>query len=105
MPKLKKRLTEVRITSGAIACKVSCPFVVVQSGDRIKFRNQTAGKVHIQVSDDRLFVRPMFTISARHDKTLIVRKTHRGVYPYAVFCHHRARFCTGSSMPIIIVPR
>jgi len=105
MPKSKKHVTEVKITSGKAACKVSSEFVVAKAGDRIMFRNQTGGKVHIHVSDDRLFKRPMFTVPPGHQETQVVRKTPRGIYPYAVFCEHSKRFCTGSSMPIIIVPR
>lgn len=105
MPKAKRKLWEVKISSGKTTCKVSRSFVEVQTGDRIRFRNRTAGKIHVQVSENRLFGNSMFTIQPNHDKTVITHKVGRGVYPYAVFCEHKARFCIGSSMPIIIVPR
>ena len=105
MPKAKRNLSEVKISSSKTTCKVSRPFVVVQTGDRIRFRNRTAGKIHVQVSENRLFASSMFSILPSHEKTVVARKVHRGVYPYAVFCEHKARFCIGSSMPIIIVPR
>jgi hypothetical protein len=105
MPKLKHHLTEVKITSGKTICKVSRAFVVALPGDKIKFRNGTKAKVHVHVSDDKLFVSPMFAILPGHEKTWVVQKVRRGVYPYAVFSEQKARFCIGSSMPIIIVPR
>ena len=105
MPKSKKHLVEVKITSGKTACKVSRAFVIALPGDKIKFRNSTKAKIYVHASDDRLFVRPMFTISPGHEMTKVIGKVHRGIYPYAVFCEHKARFCIGSSMPIIIVPR
>lgn len=105
MSGLKTHLVEVKAPSGRTACKVSRAFVVIKSRDRIKFRNRTTGKVHVQVSDDRLFDNPMFTILPGQEITLATRTLHRGVYPYAVFCEQKARFCTGLSMPIIIVPK
>ena len=127
MPKPRTHLIEVKVPRGRTVCKVSRAVVVVKSGDWIKFRNRTTGRVYVQVSDDvfrasaavlsggrikfhqgpnyRLFDKPEFMMPPGRDETLRVRKVHCGVYPYAVYCVQRSRFGTGSSMPIIIVPR
>jgi len=105
MPELTKRLTEVRITCGKTSCKVSEAFVLALPGDRIRFVNQTAADAHVHVSEENLFDDARFTISAGRVKTMMVREVQRGFYPYAVFCDCKGKFCTGSSMPIIIIPR
>lgn len=129
MPTPKTHLIEVRVKTikHQKVCKVSRASVVIKSGDRIRFRNRTTDKIHVQVSHDvfhasvvvvsgggitfaqvphhRLFGKSMFTIPAGHDTTLRPTKPHPGLYPYAVFCDQQRKFCTGSSMPIIIVPK
>ncbi|MEW5796986.1 MAG: hypothetical protein AB1772_11580 [Candidatus Zixiibacteriota bacterium] len=105
MPKRKSKLEKVRITSGLTSCKVSPGFVIAVPGDRIKFCNRTSGVVYVHVSDDKLFDEPRFKIAAGRDRTQKVKGVERGIYPYAVFCAANRAFGTGSSMPIIIVPR
>ena len=105
MPKAKKKLHLVSISSGKKGCKVSRPFLVTTPGDRVRFQNKTKGKVYLHISEDKLFVKAMFTIVSGMTLTQTTRRVNRGVYPYAVFCEEKAKFCTGSSMPIIIVPR
>jgi hypothetical protein len=105
MKKSKSRTMEVRITCGKKSCKVSSDYIVVEQGKSVKFRNLTKDVVHIQVSDDALFKFPIFTIAKGKNESQVVRNVRRGIYPYAVFCVENGKFCTGSSMPIIIVPR
>lgn len=105
MPELTKRLTEVRITCGKLSCKVSPPFVLAHVGSRIRFVNRTAADVHVHISEEKLCVDDRFTIAAGRAKSILIRKVQRGIYPYAVYCDCCGRFCTGSSMPIIIIPK
>ncbi len=105
MPKSKKHVVEVKITSGKTACKVSREFVIALPGDKIKFHNSTKAKVYVYVSNDDLFHDPMFKIPKGGYVVKLVRKVQRGIYPYAVYCEEKTRFCSGSSMPIIILPK
>ncbi len=105
MPKAKKKLHLVSISSGKKGCKVSRPFLVTSVGDKVRFQNKTKGKVYLHMSEDDIFRKAMFTIVRGMSLTQTTRRVNRGVYPYAVFCEEKAKFCTGSSMPIIIVPR
>ena len=105
MPKAKKRLHIVRISSGKKGCKVSQPFLVTNPGDKVRFQNKTKGKVYLHMSEDDIFKKAMFKIAPAMTLTQTTRRVNRGVYPYAVFCAEKEKFCTGSSMPIIIVPR
>jgi hypothetical protein len=107
MKKKKSRTLPVKtipIKSGKGHCSVSQPFVVVQQSQGVKFQNGSKGKVHVHVSDDGLFSEPVFSLDKGKDKTQVVRSVPRGIYPYAVYCEENDGFCTGSSMPIIIVP-
>ena len=105
MPKQKSHLIKVQINSVNKRCKVSREFILVQPGDRVSFRNQTSDDAHIHVSEDKLFKNPQFRIVPGGEKTVEVRKVQCGIYPYAVYCDCSRKFCTGSSMPIIIIPR
>lgn len=96
---------EVLITFGEAGCKVSHEFMVVLPGRQVRFVNRTEEEVLIHVSEDGLFKSPRFNILPGEDTTLTVGEVQRGIYPYAVFCKCNGEFCTGSSMPIIIVPR
>lgn len=99
------QIHQVRIKCGPTRCTVSRPSIVAKSGDRVRFHNGCRDTIYIQVSHEKLFAPPQFKVSAGQDRVVRVRKVLRGVYPYAVFCRKNARFCVGSSMPIIIVPR
>ena len=105
MPKHKKHTAVVKIANVKGVCKATHGFVVAQYGDKIKFHNGTKGRVHVHISDDHLLKHPMFTILPGKDRTEPVQRVCRGIYPYAVFCEDKKRFCIGGSMPIIIVPR
>ncbi|MCM2273089.1 MAG: hypothetical protein NDJ18_11110 [candidate division Zixibacteria bacterium] len=105
MSKAKKQLHVVSISSGKKGCKVSRPFLVTNPGDKVKFQNKTKGKVYLHISEDKIFKKGMFSVAKGKTLTQVTRRVNRGVYPYAVFCEEKAKFCTGSSMPIIIVPR
>lgn len=110
-----KALTIVSIKCGPTACSVDPGVVVAMPGCRIRFENLTSDEVHIQGSAQELFVktgrgrrglrRPGFKLAPRTSLTLAVGRLKRGAYPYAVFCECTAKYCTGGSMPIIIVPR
>ncbi len=104
MPVLTKPLTEVKITCGKTSCKVSRAFVLAQPSRKIRFANQTGADVHVHVSEENLCNPEQFTIAAGRAKTIVVGKVQRGFYPYAVFCECCGKFCSGSSMPIIIIP-
>ncbi len=107
MKKRKHRklpLKVIRISSGKGHCRVSEPFVVVSQTQKVKFQNGTKGRVHVHISDDALFKKAIFMLPKGAAITQPVRSVARGVYPYAVFCEENHDFCTGSSMPIIIVP-
>jgi len=95
----------VAIKCGVRKCGVSRPLILVKTGDWVKFYNPTPDWIYIQFSDNSLFPARPFKIASGRHKTLRVRRARRGIYPYAVFCAHHSRFCTASSMPIIIVPR
>lgn len=104
MPKLTRGVTEVRITCGKASCKVSRAYVLARPGGRIRFANRTGGDVHVHMSERRLCDDDRFTIERGGTKSVMIRKVQRGLYPYAVFCDCCGKFCTGSSMPIIIIP-
>ena len=110
-----KALTMVNIKGGSTTCSVDPGVMVAMPGCRIKFVNLTSDEVHIQGSARELFVKPVrgyrgvgghgFKVRPRANVTLAVGRLKRGVYPYAVFCECTSKYCTGGSMPIIIVPR
>ena len=105
MPKVTKRRTVVRITCGKTSCKVSRAFVLTRPGGRIWFANRTGADIHVHISEKRLCGDDRFTIAKGQEKSILIRKVQRGFYPYAVFCDCCGKFCTGSSMPIIIIPK
>lgn len=94
---------KVRITRVDGHCKVIPGIVVVNPGQTIQFTKAVPGAVYIQFSG----MRRKLTIGKFSIKgELVISGTTRvGIYPYAVFCYDKKEFCTGSSMPIIIVPR
>jgi len=105
MPVPMSMNNEVLITCGERGCKVSRAFVISLPGKTVRFVNQTKKDVFIHVSHDKVFKTSRFSLTPGQDKTLTVRRVQRGIYPFAVFCKCNGEFCTGSSMPIIIVPR
>ena len=94
---------KVRITDVGGHCKVEPGIIVVNPGQTIKFTKAIPGAIYIQVSG----MRRKTTIKENEDvgELEIAASSRVGIYPYAVFCYERKAFCTGSSMPIIIVPR
>ncbi len=110
-----KPLTTVNIVCGTTACKVAPGVIVAMPGCRVRFENSSSGAIHVQGSTPELFVevsslkrklKPFgFSIDPGRHKTLKIGTLKRGAYPYAVFCEAHSRYCVGSSMPIIIVPK
>jgi hypothetical protein len=101
MKKRKKKQVNVTITCQKGKCKVHPSAAIAQPGGTVVFKKAAADTVYIQVSK----IGRRFKITSERTYQLKIPKTTRaGIYPYAAFCYEKAEFCTGSSMPIIIVP-
>ncbi len=98
--KVKKTKVEIRLVDGH--CKAVPGVILVDPGGVIQFDKKVTGSVYIQLSGIKR--RLAITAKMKSNKMTIPVSTGVGVYPYAVFCYDMKRFCTGSSMPIIIVP-
>jgi len=103
MPKKKPSTVKVRIVREDGQCKVKPSMITVQPGQTVEFHKKVDATVYVQVSE----IGQTFKIKrSESDGSLTVpKKTRMGIYPYAIFCYEKKAFCTGSSMPIIIVPR
>ena len=100
MPAPKKAKLSVTIAHKKGECHIHPSVVVVPAGRTVTFKKSIPGTVYVQVSR---IGRP-FKFKKNTRVLKIPRSTRMGIYPYAVFCYDRKDFCTGSSMPIIIVP-
>jgi plastocyanin len=102
-PRRKPRKLTVRIICGGHQCKVTPSVMIVKPGQTVRFEKVAGETVHIQVSE----IGRQFDIEKLETRghLTVPKKTPMGIYPYAVFCYEEKSFCTGSSMPIIIVPR
>ena len=101
MAKKKLPVVNVAITCKKGKCKIHPSVIIVRPGQTIEFDKSAVGKVYVQVSG----IGGLFDFKAKKYSLTIPKKTRMGLYPYAVFCYKSKTFCTGSSMPIIIVPR
>ena len=77
--------------------------ITVKPGTTIAFQKTAGETVYIQASEIGVAFKIKKTATGGLLK--VPKKTPMGIYPYAVFCYEKKAFCTGSSMPIIIVPR
>lgn len=110
-----KSVTTLKIKCRPTSCSVDPGVVVAMPGCHIKFENLSTDDVYIQGSAGELFLKkgsgrrnfqlPSYKIRPLASATFAVGRLKRGIYPYAVFCNCTMKFCTGGSMPIIIVPR
>ena len=84
-------------------CRIKPSKVIVHRGGTVEFDKKVSGPVYVQVYD----IGRSFSIKkkAKKGSFKVAKSTKPGVHPYAVFCYDEKAFCTGSSMPIIIVPR
>ncbi len=100
---MSMKKVKVRITHVDGHCKVKPGIIVVNPGQTIVFTKAIPGAIYVQVSGMRC--KATIKKNAVVGELKIAASTRVGIYPYAVFCYERKAFCTGSSMPIIIVPR
>ena len=102
MPR-KHKTVNVWVTCPKGRCKIRPSVVKVHPGDSIVFKKPKRATVYFQFSG----AARSFTAKAasKPKKLKIAKSTRPGKYPYAAFCYEKKAFCTGSSMPIIIVPR
>ena len=100
---VKKMMPDVNVTITCKkgGCKVHPSVILVHPDQKIVFHKAAAGTVYVQVSE----IGRAFKFKKQKHSLRIPRKTRMGIFPYAVFCYKSKAFCTGSSMPIIIVPR
>ncbi len=96
----KKKLAGVKLTHTKHGCKVHPSKVKVKAGGTLTFHKAAMGTVYVQVFQ----IGRAFKFTKKTHKFRVPKGTKPGHYPYAVFCYKHAAFCTGSSMPIIIVP-
>jgi len=102
MPR-KHKTVNVWVTCPKGSCRIRPSVVKVHPGDSIKFHKPKAATIYFQFSGvGRSFkAKP----ESKSIKLKIAKSSRPGKYPYAAFCYEKKAFCTGSSMPIIIVPR
>ena len=102
-PRRKSGKLTVRIMCGGRQCKVKPSVIIAKPGQTVRFEKTAGETVYVQASEigNQFDIKKLSTRG--HLK--VPRKTPMGIYPYAVFCYEKKSFCTGSSMPIIIVPR
>jgi hypothetical protein len=98
-------ILEVVIEYDGTACRVVPGEMDVAEQNKVRFRNQTSGKVFLSFSEESLFPTSKTSLDPEQHTDLIANKVQRGIYPYAVFCEVTSDFATASSMPIIIVRR
>ncbi|PWB74346.1 hypothetical protein C3F09_04070 [candidate division GN15 bacterium] len=102
MPAKKTKTVKVQIKVVDGHCKADPGIVLVRPGETIEFEKKLPGLVFIQISG--MWRKPAFTKKKNTARFTLPVSTKVGCYPYAVFCDDNKEFCTGSSMPIIIVP-
>jgi len=102
MPK-KSKTVMVDIVRVGRSCKIKPSVIRARRGDTIQFNKAASSTVYFQVSR----IGTGFSAKKKTTKRnfTIPSTAQPGKHPYAVFCYERKAFCTGSSMPIIIVPR
>lgn len=101
MSKRKMRTVRVRISCTDRHCRVYPRVSLVHPGQTVAFAKPGAETVFIQVSG---IGKPFRSAGKQKCQFKVPKGTPVGIYPYAVFCYETAAYCTGSSMPIIIVP-
>ena len=101
MPK-KSKTVQVYIKCVGRKCVIKPSVIRARRGDKVQFNKPAFCTVYFQVSR----IGRAFSASKKAKKrTITIPGTaQRGRHPYAAFCYQRHAFCTGSSMPIIIVP-
>ncbi|HVP06392.1 MAG TPA: hypothetical protein VMS71_01020 [Candidatus Acidoferrum sp.] len=101
--KMKKRKSvKVHIKKIAGKYKVEPSCVWARPGETVEFIRTFPGVLYVQLWRIGRGFSMKKGVNVRRLK--IAKRTSIGIYPFAVFCYGQKTFCTGSSMPIIIVP-
>lgn len=101
--RIKHKTAKVKISFSHEKCKITPSVVRVDPGDSLEFKKPSRATICLQFSG---VGRSGKVKKGIQSVTMKVAKSVRaGRYPYAAFWYEEGAFCTGSSMPIIIVPR